>query len=204
MSKHTFKSILKKSLPDVTVIQLDRYWDLALTAQLPARVFDVIAADLYRLPDVYGAYEQKLGHSPVMVKKDQARRLILEMLIEGPRYMVEIQKLFSIPTALRRQVLTQLINDGLVCFAFCPIGNCIAYSLSPCIRLTRKLKQRIEEVVTGYQTMSLYQVSMYMQDCKYSDLCAYARTIFQDESHKLEVSFTNGKTYIAVKGELRA
>lgn len=204
MSKHVFKSLLAPLFPDMTITQLNGYWDLAINAQLPSRVFNLVANDLYRLPQVYGAYQQKLGHSPIKVSKDLARRLILEMLIEGPRYLSEIQKLFSIPADLRRTVLSKLIEDGLVCYAFCPIGNRISYFLSPRIRVTGKLKRRIEEVVSCNHPMTLYQISLYVGKCDFSDLCAYAKTVLQDEAHRLEVYFKNGKACMGLKGELHA
>lgn len=204
MSKHVFHSLLKSALPDVSIAQLNGYWNLAINAQLPGHVFDVIATDLYRIPQVFGAYQQKLGYSPAVMNKELATRLILEMLIEGPRYLSEMQKLFSIPTDLRRKVLTQLIHDRIVRFAFCPIGNCMSYFLSPRIRISKKSKQRIEEVMKCYHTMTLYQLSLYVGECSYSDICAYARTVFQDEEHALEIYFNAGKIHISEKGAFNA
>ncbi len=199
MSKLIFASILKGALPDTSIVQVSGYWDMALKANLPNRIFDLIVPQLYRLPLIHEAYCEKRGFSPLVMSEDQARRLILELLIEGPRYMSEIQKLFSIPAEMRRDVLASLVEARIVQCQFCPIGNCMAYELSPVLRVPKKVECKIDQAMSWSESISLYRLSLSVASVDYSVLCEFTRSILNNGSHKYAVEFHQGKVVICHK-----
>ncbi|HCA5286870.1 TPA: hypothetical protein MW252_002987 [Acinetobacter nosocomialis] len=199
MSKVVFASILKRSLPEVTKVDIDAYWVHALNATLPARILDVISPSLIQLPLVHDAYVKKNGHSPLIVRPDQARRLILELLIDGPRYMSEIQKLFSIPSEMRMSVMEQLIQDKYVVYEFCPIGNCICYDLNPKLRINSELKYRIDRAMQKAPQMTLYQLSLRAIAFDYAILCIWAKLILRNGSLNYILNYENANVLITHK-----
>ncbi|MCH2003660.1 MULTISPECIES: hypothetical protein [Acinetobacter] len=199
MSKVIFASILKRSFLEVTKADIDAFWLHALNATLPARVLDVISPSLIHLPLVHDAYVNKLGHSPIIVRADQARRLILELLIDGPRYMSEIQKLFSIPSELRTSVMEQLIADKYVVFEFCPIGNCICFDLNPKLRINSELKYQIDRAMQKATQMTLYQISLRAIAFDYAILCIWAKLILRNGSLNYTLNYEDANVLITHK-----
>ncbi len=71
MSKVVFASILKRTLPEVSKVDIDAYWVHALNATLPARILDVISPSLIQLPLVHDAYVKKVGHSLLLYDQNK-------------------------------------------------------------------------------------------------------------------------------------
>lgn len=184
------------------MILINAYWDLALKAQLPNRIFDLIVPNFHRLPLAYDAYCKKLGYSPITVNKSQARRMILELLIEGPRYISEIQNLFSITAEMRREVLSELVDSNKVVFEFCPIGNCISYDLAPYLRIPKKAKTVIDNAMRESQSMNLYQLSLRALDIDYAVICVFAKSVLNTGSYKYDVGFDIGNVVLSHKGSM--
>lgn len=199
MSKFIFASILKRSLPEVSKVDIEAYWKHALNATLPARILNVISPSFIQLPLIHEAYVKKMGLFPISVDAKQARRLILELLIDGPRYMSEIQKLFSIPSELRRAVVEQLIEEKYVVFEFCSIGNCLCFDLNPKLRVNTELKYRIDQVMQKNSQMTLYQLSMWMISFDYVLLCIWAKLILRNGSQHYSVNYQDANIIIQHK-----
>lgn len=199
MSKFIFASILKRSLPEVSKVDIEAYWKHALNATLPARILNVISPSFIQLPLIYEAYVKKVGLSPIAVDAKQARRLILELLIDGPRYMSEIQKLFSIPNELRIAVIEQLIEEKYIVFEFCSIGNCLCFDLNPKLRVNAELKYRIDQVMQKNSKITLYQLSMWMISFDYVLLCIWAKLILRNGSQHYSVSYQDANIIIQHK-----
>lgn len=199
MSKSAFATLLKSILPEVNKTQIDGYWLLALDANLPVKIFNQISSSFYKVPEIHAAYEKKVGFSPLVVDRDLARRLILETLIEGGRYMSELQRLFTIPANVRQEILEELISDGIVVWEFCPIGNCISYDLSSRLRPSGELKKGIKRAMFNADKMSLYRLSLFNVDFDYVWLCVWARSIFFNGSDLYEVESHNGRVVILNK-----
>lgn len=199
MSKFIFASILKRSLPEVSKVDIEAYWKHALNATLPTRILNVISPSFIQLPLIHEAYVKKVGLSPIAVDAKQARRLILELLIDGPRYMSEIQKLFSIPSELRIAVIEQLIEEKYIVFEFCSIGNCLCFDLNPKLRVNAELKYRIDQVMQKNSKITLYQLSMWMISFDYVLLCIWAKLILRNGSQHYSVSYQDASIIIQHK-----
>lgn len=203
MSKSAFATLLKNTLPEVSKTQIENCWLLGLDANLPTRIFNAISPFFYKVPEIHAAYEKKVGISPSVMDRDLARRLILELLIEGSRYISEIQRLFTIPTAMRQEILAELIRDKIVVWEFCPIGNCISYDLSPDLRVNGVLKNGIKRAMKNADQMSLYRLSLFNVGFDYVWLCVWARHVFFNGSQDYEIGSHNGRVLVLNKaGEL--
>lgn len=199
MSKSTFAAIIKAKLPEVSRVQIDAYWEMAHDANLPAVLFNAIVPSFHRLPTIHDAYVKMVGFSPLTIQRDQARRLILELLIEGSRYMSEIIRLFTIPAAMRQEIMEELIRDDFVCWKFCPIGNCISYDLNRRLLPKKKMQKRIHATMRNAERLSLYRLSMCAVNEDYFWFCLWARSVFFNGSNDYEIAYKDGAVIILNK-----
>lgn len=195
MSKTVFASILKSKL-QLNRFELESYWLQALNARLPQFVLELISPEFLRLPSVYQAYVNNCGFEPVILNKDQARRLILEALIEGPRYMTELRALFTISKEMRLEVITELLEEKTICFNYCPIGKCIAYELNRRIRIPDNLLRRLNSYLALNQRVSLYRFSLMATKYDYSILCVMAGRIQERDNSSILISRHKGQVYL--------
>lgn len=200
MSKVIFFSILKNKL-QLSRTELDQYWKLALNAELPKFVFDLISPSFLRLPQIHEAYVVKLGCKPVPINKDQTRRLILEALIEGPRYASELRELYTIPTDLRLNVVGELLADKKICFNYCPIGNCIAYELNRRTRAPDNLVRRLNTYLRANNKVSLYRFYLMSKQYDYSVLCMLASNIQECNFSNVGLQWVRGSAVLFYKEE---
>ena len=190
MTKELFVSIVSARDKNLTPAQMTGYWEKGINGLLPARILEFIKMDLYRIPEIYHAYLSKFGHSPIKVNKDSFKRLVLEILIEGPRYMYELQRFFSVPAELRREVMEDLIASKAIDYQYCPVGNAILYSLNCQRRIPKKVERRISSIV-GEGTVTLYHLSLNIIEVDYSYLCAWVRDLIFRGSTEYAVSYTD-------------
>lgn len=198
MSKDLFISIVSSRDSQLTPAQLEGYWERGLSGLLPARILEFIKLDLYRIPKIYHAYLTIKGHSPVFINKDSFKRLVLETLIDGPRYMSELQQFFSVPAKLRREVMEELITERAVKYEFCPVGNAILYSLNCQKRLPKKSERQIAAVL-GETEVTLYHLSLQIGDVDYVYLCAWFRDLLFRGSKQYVISYNNEKRALVRK-----
>lgn len=184
--------MIKARRPNLTTAQVEGFWECALKAKLPHHILEIIRMDLFRLPKVLQAYSSVHGYSPANIQKNSVRRLILEILIDGPRYMAEFQKLFTIPTEMRREIFSELIAIKAVKFEFCPVGDCMIYSLNHNKRIPKHVEQKIDLIV-GDSAVSLYHLSLHLQDIDYSYLCAWFRDLLFKGSNAYQIRYTADK-----------
>lgn len=198
MSKAVFTSILKSSL-QLSRSEMDAYWQLAMNASLPSFVFDLVSPSFMRLPQVHNAYVAKRGFKPIPMTKQQARRFILEALIDGPRYMKELRELYTIPTEMRLEVVAELLDDKKICFAFCPIGNCMAYELNRRIRVPESLVRRVNTYIRANKRISLFHFYEMVARYDYSVFCVLAGNILNRDYGCVGLKLENGITYLCLK-----
>jgi hypothetical protein len=201
MSKIAFFSLLKTRLR-LSLPEIRCYWDLALTADLPQFVFDVVSTQFLRLPEVYAAYVNKYGLKPLPINRDEARRLILEALIDGPRYMKELRQLYTLPKELRQQVVAELLDEKKICFYFCPIGNCMLYELNRRIRVPDNLIRRLNTYLKANGRVSLYHFWQMTVKYDYSLLCVLAGRIQERDFGCVDLTWEGGKVFLFYKREV--
>lgn len=197
MSKIAFFSLLKTRLR-LSYPEINNYWELALTADLPQFVFDLVSPSFLRLPQVHQAYVKKYGLKPIPINKDEARRLILEAFIEGPRYMRELRQLYTLPKDLRLQIVTELLDERKICFRFCPIGNCVAYELNGRIRVPDNLARRLNTYLRANHRVSLYSFWQMTSKYDYSLLCVLAKNIQERDFGCVELTWQDGKAFLSL------
>lgn len=201
MSKIAFFSLLKTRLR-LNLSEIRCYWDLALSADLPPFVFDVVSPSFLRLPEVHAAYAAKYGVKPVPINKDEARRLIMEALIEGPRYMRELRQLYTLPRELRLEVVAELLDEKKICFYFCPIGSQMLYELNRRIRVPDNLVRRLNTYLRANGRVSLYHFWQMTSKYDYSLLCVLAGRIQDRDFGCVDLVWENGKAYLVYKEEV--
>lgn len=199
MSKELFISIVSARDGQLTRSQLEGYWERGLEGLLPARILEFIKLDLYRIPKIYHAYISLKGYSPTNVNKDSFKRLVLETLVDGPRYMSELQQFFSVPAKLRREVMEDLIEAGAIKYEFCPVGNAILYSLNCQKRLPQKIERQIGSVL-GETEITLYHLSLQIGEVDYAYLCAWFRDLLFHGSKQYVISYNSEKRALVRKG----
>lgn len=190
MSKELFISIVSSRDKSMTRAQINGYWERGIEGLLPERILEYIKLDLYRIPEIYHAYLTHRGFSPIRVNKESLKRLLLETLINGPCYMYELQRFFSVPAALRREVMEDLILSRAVTYQFCPIGNAILYSLNCQKRLPKKVERQIAAIVYE-KPVSLYHISLHIKEVDYSYLCAWFRDLIFNGSNDYAISYNS-------------
>lgn len=196
MSKNVFTSCLQMAFPELGRKEITKYWEMALKAELPSLVFDAIVPSLIKLPEVYKAYSHKLGHAPIVISKEQARRTLLSAFAENDLYVREIQRFFTIPAELRRELLSELVIDGWLNYEFCSIGDCLCYSLNKWAKVPKKLSERLEHCIES-ESMTLYQLHLRAPDYDYAQICIWASKIFTKPSSYYLVKYKNNEAYIS-------
>lgn len=200
MSKIAFFSLLKTRLK-LSYKEINSYWELALTANLPQSVFDLVSPSFLRLPEVHQAYVNKYGFKPVPINKDEARRLILESLIEGPRYMKELRQIYTLPKEMRLKIITELLDERKICFSYCPIGNCMMYELNRRIRVPDSLARRLNTYLRANGRVSLYHFWQMTAKHDYSLLCVMAGRIQERDFGCVNLNWEGGKVFFTYKEE---
>lgn len=200
MSKTAFFSLLKTRLK-LSYREINSYWELALTAELPQFVFDLVSPSFLRLPEVHQAYVEKYGFKPLPINKDEARRLILEALIEGPRYMKELRQLYTLPKDMRLSLIAELLDDKKICFSYCPIGNCMAYELNRRIRVPDNLARRLNTYLKANRRVTLYSFWQITAKYDYALMCVMAARIQERDFGCVDISRENGKVFLSYKSE---
>lgn len=198
MSKSIFTSLLKSKL-HISQSEIEAYWKLALNASLPNFVFNLVSPSFLRLPQVHDAYVEKRGVKPVPVTKNQARRFILEALIDGPRYMRELRDLYTIPKQVRLDVMADLLDEKKICFSFCPIGNCMVYELNRRIRVPESLVKRLNTYLRANKRISLFHFYEMVAKYDYSVFCVMAKNILNRDFGHVGLKFENGIAYLCFK-----
>ena len=200
MSKIAFFSLLKTRLR-LSYPEINNYWELALTADLPQFVFDLVSPSFLRLPQVHQAYVSKYGLKPIPINPDEARRLILEAMIEGPRYMKELRQLYTLPKEMRLKIVAELLDEKKICFSYCPIGNCMAYELNRRIRVPDNLARRLNTYLRANGRVSLYHFWQMTAKYDYSLLCVMAGRIQERDFGCVDLSWKDGKVFLSYKSE---
>lgn len=200
MSKTAFFSLLKTRL-SLNFSEIRHYWELALNADLPQFVFNVVSPSFLRLPQVHEAYVKKYGLKPIPINKDEARRLILEALIEGPRYMKELRELYTLPKDMRLQIVSELMDEKKICFSYCPIGNCMAYELNRRIRVPDNLARRLNRYLRANGRVSLYHFWQMTAKYDYSLLCVMAGRIQERDFGCVDLNWKDGKVFLSYRNE---
>lgn len=67
MTKELFVSIVSARDKQITRAQMQGYWERGIEALLPARIFEYIKLDLWRIPEIYHAYISRFGFSPMVI-----------------------------------------------------------------------------------------------------------------------------------------
>lgn len=192
MSKMLFASLLREHF-SLDKTELESCWQMALNARLPRIMFEVLTPYLIRLPQIHEAYKQKQGEYPIMINEDMARRYLLEAFVEGPRYMRELASIFSIPSELRQKVIQDLINEKLLSWEYCPIGNCIAYKLNPYNKVPGHLLRRLNDCLRNTRQISLNAFSYRVGVKDYHILCLMCAQIAARTESVVTVTTVNGQ-----------
>lgn len=183
MCKSLFASILRKKY-QFSRAAIEGFWQSAIAGSLPPFLFDEIQPDLVRFPKIYRAYAQKLGRSP-SISAYQAKILIIESLLEGPRYMSEFKKLFAIHKDMMNKIMAEMLEDSLITWSYCSIGNCISYSLGKA-QSNHNLMRKCRRIVKEKAPLRLSTLAMLME-IDYLKACAMCGYLSQITASPIEI-----------------